>query len=97
MLLFYLAIFVGDTPIPLPNVKASLLTSVSYSSICICIDKLMVFFRLLNFVIIIKMIKKQKKSMMMRMMIQIKIFMNQKSMNFSFCFSSNEIIIKYFF
>ncbi len=85
MLLFYLAIFVGDTPIPLPNVKASLLAPVS--DLSVCTDKLIVFFRLLNFAIIIKMIKKLKKSMRMRMMIQIKICMNRKGINFSFFFS----------
>ncbi len=41
MLLFHSALFVGDAPVELPNVKASLLLPVSYSSICIPINKRM--------------------------------------------------------
>jgi hypothetical protein len=42
VLLFNVALFVDDTPIPLPEVKASILTPVSFYFICFA-DKSILF------------------------------------------------------
>ena len=41
--------FVGDTPIPLPNITASILTQVSYEFIGFSVNKLMFFYQIVEF------------------------------------------------
>jgi hypothetical protein len=93
---------VGDVPIPLPNVKASILGPVSTKNeFFVSKTSKIFYYRLLNFVIIIKMIQNPSQSMKMTMMIQIKISTNQngrilvffkiKINIISFTFSSDDI------
>jgi hypothetical protein len=83
ILLFYLALFVGDTPIPLPNIHSSILAPVSHHFISF-LPINSGFLRLLNIVIIIKMIPNQKRSMKMMMKTRIRICTNPKGIDFFF-------------
>lgn len=84
---------IGDVPIPLPNVKASILGPVSLHTLSFFFFVFEILdYRLLNFVTIIRTIQSPNQSMMMTMMIQTKTFTNQNGRYFVFLRTKNKFL-----